>query len=213
MGTTQIMSVPYALHAKTADSIVGGGTGNGGFTHYIGEQFGGGVVFHLWKDAQGAEHGLIVDLNDLGQAEWSNIVCDTIGISAKSYWNGLSNSNSIVAQGGHTNSAAALCLNSNNGGFDDWYLPSLQECNLIRNNYYAISKKLNEIVGSTEISSTEYWTSNESTFNDVNNKNAENFLFYPGTLYQPNNYLNNLCNNGSSSNKIITFKVRAIRAF
>ena len=27
MGTTQLLSVPYALHAKTADSIVGGGSG------------------------------------------------------------------------------------------------------------------------------------------------------------------------------------------
>ena len=104
MGTTQLLSVPYALHAATTDSIVGGvntfsgdyldlsnqpttvdsisstgdtlylsngqsfvaggnsgGTG-GNFTHYIGEEFGGGVIFHLWKDAQGIEHGLIVSL-------------------------------------------------------------------------------------------------------------------------------------------------------
>jgi hypothetical protein len=40
---------------------------NGCFKHYIGEEFGGGVIFHLWKDSKGIEHGLIVDLNDLGE--------------------------------------------------------------------------------------------------------------------------------------------------
>jgi hypothetical protein len=33
----------------------------GEFTHSIGEKFGGGVIFHVWKDDQGIEHGLIAD--------------------------------------------------------------------------------------------------------------------------------------------------------
>jgi hypothetical protein len=117
MGTTQLLSVPYALHAKTAESLVGGGSGTGGFTHYIGEEFGGGVVFHLWKDASGVEHGLIVDKTDLSTSQvWSNIEQTLIGPSAQSSWDGLSNSNAIVGQAGHTSSASALCLNSTNGG-------------------------------------------------------------------------------------------------
>jgi hypothetical protein len=117
MGTTQLLSVPYALHAKTAESLVGGGSGTGGFTHYIGEEFGGGVVFHLWKDASGVEHGLIVEKTDLSTSQvWSNIEQTLIGPSAQSSWDGLSNSNAIVGQAGHTSSASALCLNSTNGG-------------------------------------------------------------------------------------------------
>ena len=46
-----------------------GPTTPGTFTHYIGEQFGGGVIFNLWKDAQGNEHGSIVDIVDLEAAK------------------------------------------------------------------------------------------------------------------------------------------------
>jgi hypothetical protein len=162
MGTTQLLSVPYALHAKTAESIVGGGAG-GNFTHYIGEEFGGGVVFHLWKDASGIEHGLIVDKTDLSTSQvWSNINQTLIGTSAQSGWNGLSNSNGIVGQAGHTISAAALCLNSTNGGFNDWYLPSIQELNMLSNNYYTVSRSLTQIIGATEILiNTIFWSSTE----------------------------------------------------
>ena len=48
-------------------------SGGGGFNHYIGEAFGGGVIFHLWKDAGGDEHGLIVATTDTSSsAAWSN---------------------------------------------------------------------------------------------------------------------------------------------
>ena len=63
-GTQQLMSVPYALNTKTDESLVGGGSGTNGFTRYIGEQFGGGVIFHVWLDSLGVEHGLIVDIVD-----------------------------------------------------------------------------------------------------------------------------------------------------
>jgi hypothetical protein len=65
MGTTQLLSVPYALHANTATSTTGN---SGGFTHYVGELFGGGIVVSVWKDTQGVEHGLIASLTDLSSA-------------------------------------------------------------------------------------------------------------------------------------------------
>jgi hypothetical protein len=164
MGTTQLLSVPYALHAKTAESIVGGGTGGEGFTHYIGEEFGGGVIFHLWKDNAGLEHGLIVDKTDLSTSQvWSNVDQTLIGPAAQSSWDGLSNSNAIVAQAGHTNSAAALCLNSTNGGFNDWYLPSNKEAVLLLNQTFNINKSLSSISGATILTDNDdgYWTSTE----------------------------------------------------
>lgn len=165
MGTTQLLSVPYALHAKTAESIVGGGAG-GNFTHFIGEEFGGGVVFHLWKDALGVEHGLIIDKTDLSTAQvWSNIGATLIGASAQSSWDGLSNSNAIVGQAGHTSSASALCLNSTNGAQSDWYLPSVQELNMLWNNYYTVARSLTQISGATQLQPAVYWSSTEY-FND-----------------------------------------------
>jgi len=160
MGTTQLLSVPYALYANTAGSTSGS---SGGFTHYIGEAFGGGVIFHLWKDAQGVEHGLIVDKTDLstGQA-WSNISQTLIGATAQSSWDGLSNSNAIVGQAGHTNSAAALCLNSTNGGQSDWYLPSIDELSLLWHNRFNVNKSLSAIGGATGLPILAYyWSSTE----------------------------------------------------
>ena len=122
---------------------------------------GGGVIFHLWKDNAGVEHGLIVDLVDLSTSQvWSNIDSTIIGTSAQSSWDGLSNSNAIIGQAGHTSSAAALCLNSNNGGQSDWYLPSIQELNMLWNNYYTVARALTQIAGATQLVAI-YWASTE----------------------------------------------------
>jgi hypothetical protein len=175
MGTTQLLSVPYAMYAKSAGSVSGGGTG-GSFTHYIGEEFGGGVIFHLWKDAQGVEHGLIVDKTDLSTSQvWSNVDQTLIGPAAQSSWDGLSNSNAIVAQAGHTNSAAALCLNSTNGGQSDWYLPSIEELERLYTNRLEVNAALRSISGATEMKKIdssglliEYWSSSEIDVTEIN---------------------------------------------
>ena len=176
MGTTQLLSVPYALYAKSAGSVSGGGSG-GGFTHYIGEEFGGGVIFHLWKDALGVEHGLIIDKTDLSTAQvWSNIDAILIGSSAQSNWDGLSNSNAIFGQAGHTSSASALCLNSTIGGQSDWYLPSIQELNMLWNNYYTVARSLTQISGATQLQPAYYWSSTE-----YGGDGAWTFVFDGGT--------------------------------
>ena len=209
MGTTQLLSVPYALYAKSAGSVSGGASetdplfsasvangitvtdttnwnnkqnqliagsnitingntisstsGGGGFTHYIGEQFGSGVIFHLWKDALGVEHGLIVDKTDLSIGQvWSNINSILIGNSAQSRWDGISNSNAILGQSGHTSSASSLCLNSTNGGQSDWYLPSLDELKLLWDDLFDVNKSLSTILGATVLSNyAKYWSSTE----------------------------------------------------
>ena len=195
MGTTQLLSVPYAMYAKSAGSLSGGGSG-GGFTHYIGEEFGGGVVFHLWKDALGVEHGLIIDKTDLSTAQvWSNIDATLIGPSAQSSWDGLSNSNAIVGQAGHTSSASALCLNSTNGAQSDWYLPSVQELNMLWNNYYTVARSLTQISGATQLQPAYYWSSTET-----GNYYAWTFGFLNGLAF-------------NSGNKTTTDYVRAVRAF
>jgi hypothetical protein len=204
MGTTQLLSVPYAMYAKSAGTVSGGGTG-GSFTHYIGEEFGGGVIFYLWKDAQGIEHGLIVDKTDLSTSQiWSNIDQNLIGPTAQSSWDGLSNSNAIVAQAGHTNSAAAICLNSNNGGQGDWYLPSIDEVSLLFNSRFIVNKSLANIGGATVLPfEGNYWSSTEYYFDDPNDPND-----------QVAHYWDFICECGARTNdKNVTYYVRAIRAF
>ena len=190
-GTSQLLSVPYALYAANAGTATGGGN----FTHYIGEEYGGGVIFHLWKDNAGVEHGLIVALTDqsISQA-WSNVTSAEIGTSAQSSWDGLSNSNSIVGQAGHTSSAAKLCLDLVSGGQSDWYLPSIQELNMLWNNYYTVTRALSQISGATQLSNSVYWSSSE-----YNGSLAWLFHFYGGTT--------------GTNSKGNTNCVRAVRAF
>ncbi len=134
-----------------------------GFSHHIGEQFGGGVIFHLWKDASKVEHGLIVATTNqsTGQA-WSNVSNSLIGVSAESSWDGLSNSTAIIGQGGHTSSAAKLCLDLVSDGQGDWYLPSIDELFLLWQNRFDITKSLSSIEGAVLFEYGSYWSSTEA---------------------------------------------------
>ena len=209
IGVTQLLAVPYALYAKTSGSSIPGPAGPqgpigpagppclGDYTHFIGEEFGGGVIFSLWKDSQGVEHGLIVDKVDLSNSQaWSNIEQNFVGVNAQSPWDGLTNSNAITAQVGHTNSAAALCLNSTNGGQNDWYLPSIQELHMIWNNYHLVGKILSQIPNATQFNNLGYWSSTEAYYSNVN---ALGFHFYGSAEL--------------GDVKSATLSVRGIRAF
>jgi uncharacterized protein (TIGR02145 family) len=143
-----------------------GPTGSGGFVHYVGEQFGGGVVFHVYRDASGTERGLVVSLaNQSESMAWSNPASFFAG--ATSNWDGLSNTNAIVAQSVHINSAAKFCKDYQYEGFNDWYLPSFHELNLLWNSLYIVNGKLSNISGATQISSY-YWSSTEIVTNGAN---------------------------------------------
>jgi hypothetical protein len=184
LGTQQMMSVPYALNAGNA------------FTHYVGEIWGGGVVYHVYRGADGNEHGLIVATTDQSTGiEWSNVNDVEVGSTAQSSWNGLGNSNAIVAQAGHTYSAAKLCLDFVSGEYDDWYLPSIRELQLLYNSQLDINRSFSLIGGATELYQFGlYWSSSEN--------NAFNAWF----ILFDNGY-------ASFNNKLNTYYVRAVRAF
>jgi hypothetical protein len=144
------------------------------FTYQIGEYVPseGGVVFHRYKDGNDEKYLIVSITNDSTATTWSNI---TTGVSgATSGWNGLSNSNTIVAQSGHTNSAANISLNSTLGGKNDWYLPSIDELRLLFVNRFNVDKTLSGnssqgvIAGATLINNGYfYWSSTEASTNEV----------------------------------------------
>jgi hypothetical protein len=225
-GTNELLSVPYALYAKTAGNAlpgppgvpgpagatgpagppgatgpagpqgIPGPAGGGGFTRYIGEQFGGGVVFHLWRDAQGIEHGLVVatiDQNSSGT--FSNVDNLLIGPTAQSTWDGMANSMAIVAQVGHLNSGTQQCLNLVSGGQSDWYLPAIDELSLLWHNRFNVNKTLSTIPGATQMNfGTYYWSSTENSLST-----AWRFFFSDGSA--------------TFTIKDGAIRVRAIRAF
>lgn len=149
---------------------------------------------YVYKTA-GVEHGLICSTADLSTSQaWSNVDSTAIGATAQSSWDGLGNSNAIVAQSGHTSSAAKLCLDYTNsdtgtGVYSDWYLPSRYELNLMYQQAFAITKAL-----SSGFASDVYWSSTEG---DASNAWDQNF------------------SDGSQNgyDKFTTYYVRAVRAF
>jgi hypothetical protein len=188
-GTSQLLSVPYALFAKRAGE------------HYVGELYGGGVVFYVDQTGQ---HGLICSMIDLSASQaWSNVTSTLIGINAQSDWDGLINSTAIVGQSGHTISAAKLCLDYTNadygtGVYSDWYLPSRSELNNLWNNIYQVQKALDNDgnLATTALVKNNYWSSTES--------DATYAWYCSFTLGITNN---------DGWGKVLTRYVRAIRSF
>ena len=95
---------------------------------------------------------------------WSNIDNEEIGISAQSFNNGLANTLSIISQEGHDISASKVSREYDGGGYDDWFLPSLNQIRQTSRNIYILNKIL---VGNgySEISNEYYWTSTEESSN------------------------------------------------
>jgi hypothetical protein len=163
-----------------------------GITHYIGESYGGGIVFFIYDSGQ---HGLIAATADQNSGiSWHNGISKTTGTSGDGLNAGAMNTAMIIAaqmadsQAG--NFAAKVCADYSVtiGGitYGDWYLPSKYELNLLY-----LQKA---IVGG--FAGIYYWSSSEYIFN-YNYAWSQNF------------------NNGLQYNtsKLDPYDVRAIRAF
>ena len=146
-GTSQLLSVPYALYAKTAGNVL---------SHSVGDKFGGGIVFYVYDDGQ---HGLIAALADQSTGirwyggSYTNTCARGDGVGA-----GLKNTAIIIANQGSVdgNSFAARICNEYSVTVDgvmygDWYLPSKYELNLL----YAQKT----VVGG--FAKYDYWSSTE----------------------------------------------------
>lgn len=163
MGTTQLLSVPYAMYAKSAGNVANG------FIHFVGEQYGGGLVVNVYKDSTGAEHGLILALNNASDsAQWGFWAVSMPGTINN--FNGRANTDTLIANGSLPGEAAYLCHNFNGGGYNDWYLPSIAEWTLVAGNMIGIERALATIPTATPLMqgfsqySTYlfgYWTSNQ----------------------------------------------------
>jgi hypothetical protein len=197
-GTSQLMSVPYALHAKTAESITGTVTG-----HYVGELFGGGIVFYVYNNGA---NGLIASLDDLDGGSgvaWSGNTATLIGTTAQSFYDGASNTAAMIVQDATANKAGTLCVNYTSDSQSDWYLPASWELNLLYNSAFRINTILeNDGIGTTNGLNPEninptyghYWSSTEK---------GSNTAWNCGFNYGTSNY----------TTKANVHRVRAVRAF
>ncbi len=126
--------------------------------HYIGESYGGGIVYYIYD---GGHHGLISARADLSTGmRWYGGTATNTCARADGIGGGLKNTAIIIAGQGPVDGnmfAARLCNEYTvlEGGvtYADWYLPSKMEINLL-----FLQKN---IVGG--FANAVYWSSTEST--------------------------------------------------
>jgi tetratricopeptide (TPR) repeat protein len=110
----------------------------------IGSKYAGGFVFYL---DESEKHGLVIAEDDFGYAIWGG-ECET-GASAYGIADGSGEKNTKIIDSiaswqfkktwfgkikEPTTTAAKLCLESNHNGFNDWYLPTIEELKLLHRN-------------------------------------------------------------------------------
>lgn len=149
----------------------------------IGDTFAGGIVFYL--DGKGG--GLVAAPRDQSDdIQWGGYRTD-IGNTSTAVGTGASNTRAIVSKLGRGSYAAKLCEDLTLNGYDDWFLPSKEELNLM---YENLHKK-----GIGGFADGYYWSSSESS-----NYNAWLQNFSSGYQY-------------SNKSKHLNSRVRAVRAF
>ncbi|MFM7566090.1 MAG: DUF1566 domain-containing protein [Flavobacteriales bacterium] len=163
-------------------------------SYFLGQHAEGGIIYHLYLDNQGQQHGLVLSLTNVSrEAEWGDKEKDMTG--CESTWDGRSNTNALMLATQDTTKAAGLCDGFISGGYTDWYLPAIYELQAMDNNLFTIEKALDEIEGSDPIEMNLYWSSTES--------NAASAWFYSFYDSKPTNYYD-------KSSKTL---VRAVRSF
>jgi hypothetical protein len=129
--------------------------------HFIGEAYGGGLVFYVYDDGQ---HGLIAATSDLSLGiSWSNGTSRVTATTGDGLNAGEMNTAIIVAtqinDNPSSNFAAKLCADYSVTDVDgvtygDWYLPSKAELNLL-----FLQKVASSVSGLTN---NFYWSSTEN---------------------------------------------------
>ena len=76
--------------------------------HFIGELYGGGIIFHTYQKNDGSIHGLVLSLNDIeAEVKWGPLDIDVE--SSENSWDGQANTSAIMMSIRDTNFAAGIC--------------------------------------------------------------------------------------------------------
>lgn len=150
IGISQMLSVPYALYAEN------------GFYYKIGDLAQGGIIYSLWKDSEGNEHGLVAALTDQASNNSWGVMYEETGSASAS--DGSLNTGSTEA--------AAICdsysLTDPNTEevYNDWYLPAIWELNELSKKAFLVNAVLDAdndqtTEGFPSDLNSSYWSSTE----------------------------------------------------
>ena len=156
----------------------------------------GGVIFYLDKTKK---HGLVVSTENIG-GSWMTYPwgCSGVSISAAEgidVGTGRFNTNAILSACDEKGTAAYACVNYEKEGFSDWFLPSLEELELIAENL-AFDDEFSDVI---QFDNANYLSSTQL-------KNKKHKINYAWSV----NLIEDYTTSSFKSNKQ---KIRAVRAF
>jgi hypothetical protein len=132
--------------------------------------FAGGIIFYLDSTK---EHGLVCANASIGSYEWG---CSNSNVgwgTSINFGSGLSNTQNIMAACSGSNVAAKVARGITLNGYTNWYLPSVGELLMIKQNVSNFN------VGPTGV----FWSSSED-----NQVYAKRVALYNSTTNNPNSY-------------------------
>ena len=150
----------------------------------IGKSYQGGWIAAQWVEGPSFTNKVLIVSNPQNAAflKWTTGPYDTTLVpvpGAVNRFDGQPNTTAIVAQAGSTGTYAAKYANDLvSGGYSDWYLPSIEELNMIFNATVPISRSMAASAFAPPYFSTNaYWSSTEN-----NNSSAFVFTFNTGVI-------------------------------
>ena len=168
----------------------------GDIKYTIGMKAFGGIIFYLDKTKK---HGLVVSTENVG-GSWMTFPWGCYGVSIEDaegvdVGTGRLNTNAIVNACDEKENAAYACINYEHEGFSDWFLPSLEELELIAENL-AYDDEFSEVI---QFDNANYLSSTQL-------KNKKHKINYAWSV----NLIEGYTMSSYKSNKQ---KIRAVRAF
>lgn len=189
---TAIVSVNGATNNSTITVSLNNINEIGDFNH-------GGIVF--WIDPTDNTKGLVCAVTDQSSSiRWHNTTQPTLtGVTSENIQTGSTNTDTIIASLG-TDYAAGIARAYTGGGFNDWFLPSVDELYEMGNhkdiiNTTAAANSGTDLVAEPANVSNGYWSSSQQSAN--------------GSVYVVNLLL--VSKNGGYATNFAS--VRAVRAF
>lgn len=116
---------------------------------YIGMQYKGGIIFYIEPMKGG---GLLVSNDDVSSGTDWGCASNVSSATSKGVGSGKSNTDAILSQCGSIG-AAGICANYKYGKYDDWFLPTIGELELIYKNLKETDKE--------KFSVGYYWSSTQ----------------------------------------------------